>query len=174
MRTCANSTPHGRVCAGVCGRDLACALVAAAAFLWLLDVATAAQIYKWVDENGEVQFSDRPPEDASTSSESVELKVSPGAATDTPSEVDRRALQKRLLEVLEREREEKKEAKEKKREEKQALAKQCSAARAQLQELKDSSFFYDTDENGERVIYTDEQREAATRNFEKQIKKRCG
>ena len=155
-------------------RHARCCVTAAIVLVLAISPGQAAQVYKWIDENGKVHFSDRPPDDAATSAESVEIKVESGAGSSAASEVERRQLQKRLLEVFERERKEKKEAKAKEREEKQALAKRCNEARDQLRQLQDASFLYDVDDDGERIVYTDKQRESATSEFEKQIEKHCG
>ena len=76
------------------GQHLALAIVVAAASLWLASPAAASAVYKWVDPQGHVHYSDRPPppegkllsiEDAPHSRPmSDRVANSPGPASSAP------------------------------------------------------------------------------------------
>ncbi|MEO1581272.1 MAG: DUF4124 domain-containing protein [Pseudomonadota bacterium] len=53
-------------------------LTALVALLLLGNAADAQQIYRWVDDEGVVHYSDQPPEDDAASAEAVKLDVQPG------------------------------------------------------------------------------------------------
>ena len=136
--------------------------------------AGGAEVYKWVDENGKVHFSDRPPGEAAQSSETVETRTPSGESAEAPSDAERRKLRERLLEEFDRQREEKAKTKREQRAAKVELARRCSLAREALQQIVDATYLFDEDESGERLIYSDEQREAATRELKQKIRKHCG
>ncbi|MEL7311595.1 MAG: DUF4124 domain-containing protein [Pseudomonadota bacterium] len=53
-------------------------LTAIATFALAVSSVNAQQVYRWVDEDGVVHYSDQPPESPTTSTEAVELDVPPG------------------------------------------------------------------------------------------------
>ena len=132
---------------------------------------TSAAVYKWVDENGKVHYSDKPPPQG----EAQELDVESAPSTSTPALTDEQRLQKqqRLLDAFAKERADKKAEQEKLKKEKQERKIWCARARDELRQLKEAAYLYDYDESGEKVIYSKEAREKATREQEAQIKKYC-
>lgn len=133
----------------------------------------ATDVYRTVDENGRVHFSQFPPyKDA----EKVQLKGSQHLNTPTQSndQVNRQEQQKKYSNYLESERLERKERREKAKQEKAELKSKCHAIRADLEDIQQGGVqYYDLDENGNRV-YVDENRvEAKKRRLKDYLSKNC-
>lgn len=122
---------------------------------------SVAQVYKWVDENGKVHFSDKPPVDAKT--ETVNLNHS-NVSDERQREIKQQRLQQQqqLLKTMEAERK----SLEKQRAEQRQAKKDHEILCAKLKKKKEKAIwathFYTTDKNGERV-YDDEKTAEAIR-----------
>jgi uncharacterized protein DUF4124 len=123
----------------------------------LLPAVAHAQLYKWVDENGHTQYSDRPPP-AGVKSEmlskgkqaTVPPPVAPKpGATAASKELD---LKKRQLTAEEKQKEEEQKAKEQ-----AAHQENCDIARARLKTLEDGGRILKYDKVGERQYMSDEE-----------------
>ncbi len=137
----------------------------------LLAAGAAAGVYKWVDEDGHVQFGDRPPLGAE---DGGEVKIRNKTITPEPSaQVDRSTARDRLLEQYQREREEKKEAAAKKRKEKSRLKKMCTYARSKLTGYLEHGLLYDVQDDQERRYLTDKERDAEIAKARMEVKKWC-
>ena len=134
--------------------------------------AYGAEIYKWVDENGKVHFGDRPPANAEGSQE-IEVKTAPVTDHRDPTDAQRRERRRRLLESFENERAEKKQAAAEEKERKKKNARQCTVAKHNLDLIKRAGYIYDLDESGEKVIYSDEEKDKEISDLQKSIKKYC-
>ncbi len=114
-------------------------------FFVLFSEDTTAEVYKWVDEEGIVHYSDNPPQNAE--SERVQLPSTPGPKGD-PSEALRRLLEQ--AEIATERRSEKRRAasaaKEGKRAARVARDQRCLETRMQLAVLQE-----------QRPVYRDEQ-----------------
>ncbi|MBT8447703.1 MAG: DUF4124 domain-containing protein [Gammaproteobacteria bacterium] len=128
---------------------------------------TAAEIYKWVDEDGNVQFSSRKPPDQAV--DKVEVKY----AKPVPE------AQEKLDNILEADKEARAERKEREAEAEQAAKKRaikkdnCKRARANLAELQQSVRIYHTSEDGGRVRVGEEQRQADMARMQDVIDRDC-
>lgn len=146
---------------------LGCAVMA----LTFAGGATASEIYRWVDAEGNVHYGDRPS----------------GAATEqrlqlTYARTDGSAVEKRVQDRLDAKsaraeaRAEQEKSDREAAEEAEIAAEQqkaCESARARLETYRSSRRLYKADENGERVYLDDEQRQAASRRIEEQIAEFC-
>jgi hypothetical protein len=130
-----------------------------------------AGIYKWVDENGQVQYGDRPPPEVETKDEVVIKNQESGAGESTP--VDRKKARDRLLKQYQQEREEKKETEAKKRQEKKRREAKCSYAKSRLTEYLEHGSLYRRKANQEREYLTDQERDAAIARARAEVKKWC-
>ncbi len=120
--------------------------------------ALATDIYRIVDENGRVQYTQIPPyKDASK----MQLKGVTKNNNNAPSVSQQPSLQERqekYSNYLESERLERKQKREQLKQEKAELASNCFSVRADLEDMNQGGvIYYDLDENGERV-YIDESR----------------
>ena len=139
-------------------------------------LAAATEMYKWVDKDGNVHFSDRPPEEATESVEQLELKVDinerrRAAGQAAPNESQNSLSERRSAqtEAEERRRQRQTEA-EKAVAQRQA---QCYVARSNLQVLKEQRPMYRFDENGERVFVEDTDREAQIAQYQETVAEFC-
>lgn len=147
-------------------------LLIAAAILTLAGsgAALASDIYKWVDEEGNVHYGDKPigaqsermaiesrPTDSSrVAAETQSLMASRNAAADRRAEMDAAAAEQAEM-----------------RAEAEQRAERCASARAQMQRMITARRVYQEDENGERVYLDDAERDAARARVEKQIDDYC-
>lgn len=149
-------------------RQLLVAMLAAAL---ASGVALASDIYKWTDEDGNVQYVDRPtgqPDEtrldifsARTDNTAVQARVQQrrearAAAEQVASEAPPDMSEDEL------------------RAEQQQRREQCQQYRARLENYLQSQRLYEEDENGERVYLDEEQTLAARARVEEQIEEYCG
>lgn len=110
-------------------------------------VLAAPAIYKWVDEEGRVHYSDQPPPDVET--ETVETEPAPAGAAREAVEARTRAFEEARKERAQRtaERDAKAASEAARRSEDEARAARCAAAREQLIILQEQRPVY-RDESG--------------------------
>lgn len=119
--------------------------------------ANSADVYRIVDENGRIQYSQIPPYEGA---EKIKIKgvVGSGAQATPVDQATLQERQKRYSDYLESERLERKNKREQVKKEKAKLAANCHSVRAELEDMNQGGIqYYDLDENGERV-YIDESR----------------
>ena len=130
----------------------------------------AAEVYKWVDEKGNVHFGDRP---GDSKAEKIDIKESAGSPTVEPGLENRREKQQKLLDLMEEERKEKKEKKAKLKEEKEERKKMCIEAKDYQKSFKEAGAIYDLDDEGNRVFYSKDERKAREKEIADKINKWC-
>ncbi|MDF0752640.1 DUF4124 domain-containing protein [Marinobacter sp. 71-i] len=135
----------------------------------LITPITQAGTYRWVDENGQTHFGDRPP--VNTASDEVTLKSA--APSSDAAARERKQRMNEFLEQTERERTERNEAKA--RQEAQAAKHEarCQALRARLKYLKSVSGIYRLNSEGERVFVDDEENERIRQEFRARVQSEC-
>ena len=133
-----------------------------------LAMPLSAQVYKWVDENGKTHYSDKPHD---KQSETVQIRKTPKL---DPGLETRLKKQKRLLEVMDEERQESRENKAAKAEEKLKRVANCAKSRSKLQNIKNARFLYEesVDPHNPKV-YSVEDRVKATKDTEKAVQHWC-
>jgi FKBP-type peptidyl-prolyl cis-trans isomerase len=145
--------------------------ILAALLLAMPPLAASAEIVKWVDDKGQVHYSDQAPPQAKKA-KTLNLPAAPSAPPPPPAEAKstaekERDFQQRRMDA---------EAAEKKAAEAQKQAEQdrrnCAAARSNLQSLE-SGRVVRYDENGEKVFLDDAQRAAAMEQARKDISQWC-
>ena len=146
---------------------LGCAVMA----LTFAGGATANEIYRWVDADGNVHYGDRP--SGSPTEQLLQLSY---ARTDG-SAVEQRVTARREAKAARDEaKAEADKAAQEAAEEAEIAAEQqkaCESARTRLETYRSSRRLYRADENGERVYLDDEQRLEASRRIEEQITEFC-
>ena len=147
------------------------ALGCAVAALTLAAGASANDIYRWVDAEGNVHYGDRP------SGAPTEQRIALSYARTDGGAVEKR-VQARLdaQAVRDEERALADKAAQEAAEEAEIAAervKKCESSRARLETYLQSRRLYRADENGERVYLDDEQRQEARRKVEEQIAEFC-
>jgi len=130
-------------------RPLVVTLLAAAL---VCAVRAEAQVYRWVDKDGKVHYSDQKPKDA---------KADEMPIASQPS--DPEALEKTLAELqqqnagLEEAEAQRRQAAADKKRQAEALAARCKTAQAEAQLLRQVNRYFTVDDKGTRVYDTDAQ-----------------
>jgi uncharacterized protein DUF4124 len=133
-----------------------------------LAMPLSAQVYKWVDENGKTHYSDKPHD---KQSETVQIRKTPKLDPELETRLKK---QKRLLEVMDEERQESRENKAAKAEEKRKRESNCIKARKNLQDINNASFLYEeSDDPNNPKVYSVEDRVKATKDAEKAVQHWC-
>ncbi len=128
----------------------------------------AAEMYKWVDENGQVHYSQLPPPGAKAET------VKPPPKVDTEQAVDE--LKAREKGFDERRKAEAKQAETTVKKEEEAAAKQknCEIAKRNLEGMEAApQKSFKTDANGNRVRLTEEERQKEIAEMQKIIARDC-
>ncbi|NJN39716.1 MAG: DUF4124 domain-containing protein [Gammaproteobacteria bacterium] len=135
-----------------------------------------AQLYKWVDSNGRVQYSDRKPPDGKQSQEvkstvsavgSQPIGAGPSSEGKTAAEVDKE-LQKQRQELAKSQQKQQQSAAEQKQK-----ADSCSAAQRNLAGLQSGQRIARFDLNGEKSYLDDSGRARETELAQKQVDQYC-
>lgn len=136
----------------------------AAIAIFLATATVAAQVFKWIDKDGKVNFSDTPPPAEAVKGEAKKLTVLPAANTPAPAPakvkiaVDQaKEAEKKKTELAD---------KAKKDEAAEQSAKQneerCKDAKRYLSTLDSGTPIRQSNDAGERVFMNDEQRASET------------
>ena len=150
----------------------------------LMSGVAHAEIFKWVDENGKVHFSDR-----KTSPKAQTVNVKTGAKTlgqNDGQDVDQNASndqspeeyllnQKKYVNFLTSERLERQEKRQAAQQEKDKKRKLCAAMQDKLKGFTDGNIrWYELDEKtGERVFASDDQINIRKQELQSEIKSNC-
>jgi len=135
-------------------------------FIGVTPIANS-EIYKWIDEQGQVHYSDK----EITNAKELELDTEKKGhiSTGTSREEKRR----NLLDAIQEDKERKQEAQKKNREKKKKHDRACVLAKHQLSQFERASYLYDLDKDGNKVITSNEERSKKTSQLRKDIKKHC-
>ena len=125
-------------------------------------VSEAAEIYKWIDENGVVHFGDRP---GNSRTEKIDIEDSGNFLSVDPELEKHRQKQNRLLDRMEEERKMNEEDRAKRKEQQKKLNKTCMEAKDYKKNMKLAGRIYRLDDQGNRVFYSNEER----KNYEKKV-----
>lgn len=140
--------------------------------LWIAQfapLATHADVYRWVDEEGAMHFSDKP--NSHPSAEKVEIKT--GVVIKDVDQQRRLKKQKHLLSVIEEERKIKQKKQAEKKKKKEARKKSCKEARKTLNEYLASGQLYDIDKEGNKIYLSDQEREQEIKKAKEAVKYWC-
>jgi hypothetical protein len=130
----------------------------------------ATQMYKWVDENGQTQFSQFPP---SAMSQSEQIKVEAVKSRQSASSKEKLDnMRQKLLEnsVGRGQKEQDKEEQDKKKEE---LAKACITSKKRLKKLQENGRIYKELENGERKWFDVKERDGLIKDAQQDVADYC-
>ena len=144
-----------------------------AAAILLATATVAAQVYKWVDKDGKVQYSDTPPPASATKTEAKKIDTSPAAAATNAA--PEKSLQDRAKDYDKRKAEEAEKAKKSDGDKQTAdvNASNCSDARAALREMETGRPVTRTTESGTREFMDDDARQAEMTKARKSVADFC-
>ena len=135
----------------------------------LITTTTHASTYRWVDENGQTHFGDRPP--ATVTPSEVTLNRTVPSVDAEAAERKRRVNEFLEQSDLEREKRNKAEAKQKANAAKHEA--RCNSFQARLKHLKSVSGIYRLNSEGERVFVDDKENERIRREFQAKVQSEC-
>lgn len=143
-----------------------------AAAILLATATVAAQVYKWVDKDGKVQYSDTPPPATATKTEARKIDAPPLAASVA---APAKSLQERAKDYDKRKTDVAEKAKKSEADQQKAEidAANCSDARAALRQLETGRPITRTSETGSREYLDDEARQAEMTKARKSIEGFC-
>lgn len=138
-------------------------------FLLLVAIIAQAGTYRWVDENGQTHFGDRPPVNAVT--DEVHLK-SARSSIDTTAQ-QRKQRVNEFLQQSEKERAAREKAEALQEARAADLKARCERLEARLKYLKSVSGIYRLNKDGERVFVNDDENERIREEFRARVQKEC-
>jgi Cu/Ag efflux pump CusA len=137
-----------------------------------ISLQSIAQVYKWVDENGKVHFSDKPFDEKS---KAVKIKSQPQVSQQEVDQAKQRAArviqQQRKINAINSE-ETREEQKAKAAREKDA-AKTCAKAKREMQFMNGRYISYTTNDKGEKYALTDDEVNRLADELKAAIAKNC-
>jgi hypothetical protein len=144
---------------------------AAALVLTLGGTAVAENIYKWVDEDGNVHYEDRP--SGAESEERIQMTYNRTSNSTVQSRVNSFNESQQVRREANQAAGEEKAAAAEKRAEEEQRQKKCIDTRAQLKTMLEARRVYREDEDGERVYLDDDGRAEARQRAEDLIEEYC-
>lgn len=140
-------------------------------FVLLFSSFTFADVYKWTDAQGNVHYGDKPQSLKNQEQQKMDIDLDQlNSATIPEARKERR---KKLLEVIDEENQKEKEEAEKAAKLKQKRQRYCVSAKDRFKRYNSAGYLYGLDKDGNRVIYSDQKRQAATSKLKNQIAKYC-
>jgi hypothetical protein len=128
-----------------------------------------AQVYRWVDKDGKVHYSDKKPKDAAAKEMAIQSQASdPEAAEKTMAEL------RAQNEGLDQTDAQRKQAAADKEKADQQRAAQCKAAQSEAQLLRSVNRYFTVDHKGDRVYDTDAQLAARRSKADARVAQLCG
>jgi hypothetical protein len=141
--------------------------VIALGLLLLCGASARGEIYKCTDATGAVQFTDKPCTGVSTY---IGKKTAPPQAQSPDEHLQKT---RRLLDALQEERDQAKREQAQQKAEAEKRKRECLTARDDLRNITQASHLYRLDEQGNRVILSDEERNRATGETRARVAQWC-
>ena len=156
--------PHAA--AGRVGRALGLALVLACAA-----AAAQAQVFKWVDEKGRTHYGEKPPEGVKSSEVAKPVPPSDPSKVRAPDDWRKKAQEARS----DKSQRDQAADSEKRREanERGEQERRCRNAKVALDRLENVQGLYRYNDKGERVYFTDAEREPEKARVRREIQEHC-
>jgi len=133
-----------------------------------ISIQGSAEVYKWVDANGETHYGEKPGDVNATE---VQIQGAPQADVDLRKQNEERD---KLLKVYEEERNVRNEEKRKAEEEKSKNRGKCLMVENDLKDMRQGGLrYYDLDEKGERKYISDTELEQRIRQMQEYHDQHC-
>lgn len=134
-------------------------------------VTYAGKVYKWVDSEGKIHYSDRP--NNGQGKQMYVPRSAPRTTAPPPKASDKMDATTKFLESVAAERKEKKEAADKTAKEKETRDKNCSQARRHVASLKQGGRQFEVDEKGERHYLSEADIQQRLKKAQESVSKWC-
>lgn len=145
--------------------------------MWMFTTLTHADVYKWVDKDGKVQYSDQPPLAGDVKKMKKKTVDTPSAASPSPNSAAKPATPIADQELEYRKRKAEKEEQEKKQQAEADTSRKnkehCNNLRGELGSHSDGTRLIRYNDKGERVFLDEKERADSKRNLEERIAKEC-
>lgn len=141
--------------------------------LIVLNGVAHAEIFKWVDANGKVHYSDRK---INNQAQTLNMKTGASTLDQTSDDIEQRLMyQQKYVNYLQSERLERKEKRQQAQQAADKKKKLCAALTDQLKSYNQGKYrWYELDDaSGERKYLTDDQIEAKKQELQTEIKSNC-
>lgn len=135
-------------------------------FMGLTSIANA-EIFKWIDEQGRVNYSDK----EITNAESLELDTEKKGHINTGA--SREEKRRILLDAIQEDKEREQKEQKKNRDQKKKQERGCVLAKDRLKRFERASYLYGLDKEGNKVIASEEERSEKTLKLRKDINRHC-
>lgn len=138
-----------------------------------LTLEANAKVYKWVDENGKIHYSDKP---IDKKSEVVKMKRQPTSQEINQAKKRASTLirhKNKVLDIIEEEESDKKHALQKSEKEQKKLHRACSQAKDEARRLARGFRSYTIGDDGEKYFLSDAEKEAMIEKINQFTKERC-
>jgi hypothetical protein len=142
-------------------------VVRALAVLLSTALPVHAEIYKCTDAQGKTQYSDAPCGDGATL---FVPEAAPAPAGDAQQRMEKT---QRLLRAYEAENMEQERAEAEARDQREQAAKNCEQARNRLRFVSEARSLYRLDEDGNRVVFSFEEREQSEQQARSEVERWC-
>jgi hypothetical protein len=141
----------------------------AALVLTLVATVAAAEVYKWVDEDGKVHYGDRRPS-AGGDARALDLPPAPSKDAD---HAERSLQRRRLLDAFEAERDERRQAEAEAAAARREHDERCALVKRDLARFERANVVYSHDQSGARIYMSDEERHEAAASARAWVEKHC-
>ncbi len=128
-----------------------------------------AGIYKWIDDDGKVHFSDQAP--AQQTAQEIDIDVAP--AEIDPELEHYRQRNRALLNVWDTERNKRQQQQVEKRQRLATQRQRCAKVQRKYAASRRAGYLYAPRKDGERDIYSDDQRAKYEQQLSDYLRKRC-
>lgn len=136
----------------------------------LAAISTAqGEVFRWVDEKGEVHYSDKPKSEKSAPV-SVKSKPVNDAGSNYQKQLD---WQQKTLDTYAKKREEKRRKKEELRKQQAQKSQECARLKDTLRNYNSGGRVYTLNDDGDRVYQTEQERATKTKELSATLNKRC-
>lgn len=132
--------------------------------------AHARSVQKWVDENGQVHYGDFPD---GKNAKTVKVPDAPRRSTRTESSDSRTETRSKLLESIQKERDDKKKAKAQSDKERNIAMNNCRTAKSRMNLLNNGGRIVEYDENGGQTFMNDARRNSELAAVKQSVNKWC-
>jgi hypothetical protein len=140
--------------------------------IFLSASSVQADVYKWVDEKGNVHYGDKP-ESGSQAIEIQQRKTADVPVTLEENQLSREEKRQRVSDALEEDRLAKNKEREKKKKERAQKKRECNRLKDRQRHVESATGLYKLDKDGNRVFISNEQRKKSEQQLRKRIQKAC-
>jgi hypothetical protein len=134
---------------------------------FVASAAATAAVYRWVDDNGQVHYGEKPPHD---DAQELNLRAAPARDADLDQ---RRQQQQKLLRAYEEERAIERREQQEAQRRKAEHQSYCRRARADLENALNSSALYTRDGSGEKRFLSKPERREYEAQLQAEVERYC-